>query len=103
MNSVQKGNRNERKCEVELQSQGWLTERPRRTRFNKIDFFGLFDVMAIHPLMGVLLVQVKSNRCPKPVREAISAFKVPTGVFKQIWIWVDRSGWKILSVGNQTP
>lgn len=96
MNSVRKGNRNQHKCFIELQNAGYICWTAKRTKWGGNDLFDLFDIAAMHPKgRHLLLVQVKSNKCDKQVREAIKAFKVPPHIFKQVWIWVDRKGWRM--------
>ena len=81
MNTVAKGNRNEKKCEDELIGLGYHTWRTKRTKFGPIDLFGLFDVAAISPDVD------------RKTREKIGAFKVPPYTTKEIWVWKDYKGW----------
>jgi len=91
INCVSKGRRNELRCRKQLEAEGWKCEQPRRTKWNPIDFYGLYDILAYKDGMW-LLIQVKSNYCPKEVREAIRAFKVDGVVVrKQIWVFKDYS------------
>lgn len=84
-----KGNRNEKRAQTALEKRGFLVERPRRSKWKRVDFWGLYDLIALSPT-EMLLVQVKSNRCPKKVREAIRDFPCPPFVQKQIWVYKDR-------------
>ena len=96
MNSIVKGNKNENKCKKALEQEGYICWKAKRTRFGGNDLFDLFDIAAMHPEgKHLVLVQVKSNYCSKAVREAIKKFKVPPCIWKQVWVWVDRKGWKI--------
>jgi Holliday junction resolvase len=98
-NTRNKGNRNELRCEKELKEKGWKVQRTGYRLFQQNDFFGLFDILAIQPRISKL-VQVKSNR--KPVQEEIKAMMKFTTNYPQfnceIWIWIDRKGWKKLLV-----
>jgi len=95
MNTVAKGTRNEKRCEDFFKEQGWATWRTSRNKFQELDMFGLFDVVACEPSGKYLMfIQVKSNRCSKKTKTAIKEFKMPTKCFKEVWVWVDRYGWK---------
>lgn len=98
VNAVSKGNRNQNRCAKELENSGYITWTAKRTHWGGNDLFRLFDIAAMHPKgKHLLLVQVKSNVCRKEVREEIRRFKVPFGVKKQIWIWKDRKGWRVIA------
>jgi len=47
MNTVAKGNRIELKAKKILESEGWLVEKPIRTRWGRNDFFNVADLWAI--------------------------------------------------------
>lgn len=81
---------NERKAMNILKGLGFQVERRIRGRFTH-DFFDLYDLIAVHPLHGWKLVQVKTNSMPPPAfRALIAEHKVPTGTSKEIWIIYDR-------------
>ena len=95
MNTVAKGTRNEKKCEDYYKDRGWATWRTSRNKWQGLDIFGLFDVVAVHPDgKKLLFIQVKTNRCAKKVKEGIREFKMPSTCEKWVWIWMDRKGWK---------
>jgi len=95
MNRKGKGDRIELKAKKELESLGYLVEKPVRTRWNtNKDFFNLFDLIALSK-DGIKLIQVKSNYCPKKVRDAIRAFHIPESISKEVWVWKDYKGWRI--------
>lgn len=94
INRVAKGRRIEAKCAKEFEDAGYLVWRTIRHRFLNLDLFGKFDVAALAPDGSELvLIQVKSNVCPRAVIEDIRALKVPAGVKKMVWIWKDGKGW----------
>lgn len=95
INTVKKGRVNEAKCRVELMVQGYTVWSPTWSTYQSKDIFRLFDVIAVNREgTHLLFVQVKSNRCAKYVRDVIGRFKMPANCRKEIWIWVDRKGWK---------
>ena len=94
VNTVAKGGRIERACELELVKEGYYTWKPAKTTYGKKDIFGLFDVIAVAEDGSCLrLIQCKSNRCDSETREAIKNFKMPKSCEKWIWIWKDRKHW----------
>ena len=94
MNTTAKGSRQEKKCSDYLEQLGYIVWKTYRNKFQNLDMFGLFDVVALHPRGCALrFIQVKSNRCDKKTRDKIKAFKLPKFCHKEIWIWKDRKGW----------
>jgi len=93
--SVSKGSRNEKRCADELKAQGYVIWKTIRTKYQNIDLFGLFDVVALHPGgEHIRFIQVKSNRGDNKAREAIMKLKMPSSCIKEQWIWIDRKGWR---------
>lgn len=93
-NTTAKGHRIEKLCEDELKKDGYQTWKTIRVKYQNIDLFGLFDVVARHPEGDhVLFIQCKSNRCDGKTRDAIKALKMPKSCQKWIWIWKDRKYW----------
>jgi len=46
---------------------------------------------------GAILVQVKSNHMPGPEeRDRLETFECGSWVRKEIWVWIDRKGYKRL-------
>ena len=92
---VSKGSRNEKRCADELRGEGYVIWKTIRTKYQNIDLFGLFDVVALHPEgKHIKFIQVKSNRADNKAREAIMKLKMPSSCIKEMWIWVDRVGWR---------
>ncbi len=82
MNTYAKGNRIEKAFRDLMQTNGWLTWKPSRARFNSNDVFGLFDVVMVRD-GKIQMVQIKSN---------------PTHFYharKEIASWVDTYKLKI--------
>jgi len=84
-----KGNRRERQAKAVLEADGWLVVKAGGS-------LGLFDLVALHVDYGVLLVQVKSNRPPaRAEMDALHAFQCHSSWRKELWVYVDREGWKV--------
>lgn len=106
VNAKAKGRRREQQTKRLLEERGWLVELVRGSyRFNKqVDFFGLFDIIAIkyNPIRKqteVRLVQVKSNRRPdKETRKRLREFwhKYPDMTIEE-WVFKDRKKLEIYS------
>lgn len=94
MTAVAKGSRTEKKCSDELREQGYHIWKTIRHKYQNIDLFGLFDVVALHPGgEHIRFIQVKTNRkADKATREAIGNLAMPVGCIKEIWVWFDRKG-----------
>lgn len=94
INTSVKGRRLEARCAKELEEQGYIIGfRSIRTRFQRIDAFNLFDIIALSP-KGTLLrfIQVKSNQARD--KTGIIALQLPRYCHKELWVWKDRKGWK---------
>ena len=93
--AVSKGLRVEKKCADELREKGYLIWKTIRVRYQNIDLFGLFDVVALHPEGDhIKFIQCKTNKGDNKAREAIMKLKMPTNCIKEMWIWIDRKGWR---------
>jgi Holliday junction resolvase len=98
MNTHAKGYRREYQCKLELVALGYLVERKNFARHCAIDFFGLFDLVAIRG-GECLWVQVKSARSPALASvKAILKWKKETGVCLpcQVWYKLNRKPWVVL-------
>lgn len=59
-----------------------------QTRFQKQDFFNLFDFIAVNQKKGIeVWGQVKSNACPNQVHKDIKNFKLCKDSVKTIWVY----------------
>lgn len=93
-NKIAKGHRVEKFCADELKEKGYIIWKTIRVKYQNIDLFGLFDVVALHPEgKHLLFIQVKSNRVENDMRNAIRELNMPPSCRKEIWIWKDRKGW----------
>lgn len=94
MDKAGKGSRNEKRCENDLIKEGYAVEKVKRVKWNKQDFFSLWDVLAINGKQ-LRCIQVKSNRgVSKEWRKRAEDFKCPLFCSKEIWIMYDYKGWK---------
>ena len=111
MNTRAKGFMRERQAEKMLIEEGWTVQRVKgSTMWNKnVDFFGLFDLIAIRPRQTSLsatfdtqtmnqvlefkAVQVKSNRKPKldEYREFANRHRGVNATF-EVWVFKDNAG-----------
>lgn len=76
MNTVHKGNRTKNKAKVFLAKAGFLVANVEyRTPYNKIDLFGLFDIISITS-RDVCFVQVTTNKAHahRPLKEFACRF-----------------------------
>jgi hypothetical protein len=89
MNAKAKGSRNEYRTMRFLEKIGYSCTRAAAS-------LGVFDVIAIGEA-GVRCIQVKSNRWPGSAEmEAITLFRVPTGVTREIWRWDDHARYPLV-------
>lgn len=96
MSNRSKGNRAERKAELELQKDGWITYRVKgATKFIKnVDIFSLFDIVARKD-RNIRWIQVKSNRQAtiQPYKDYYYTYCSPNESV-ELWTWQDRKGWR---------
>jgi len=74
MNKVSKGYRSEVKAQKFYEDHGFIVQRTHRSKYNDNDFFGLFDLIALHKVEKPTFVQVKSNIVTKEVIRTIAEF-----------------------------
>lgn len=84
----------ERAAKKELEEQGAIVTRASGSH-------GVFDLVAFFP-DRTLAIQCKrfeefDKSTVKETMEGLNAAKVGPGVTKQLWIWLDRKGWRILT------
>lgn len=86
MNKAEKGRRIERKFEVKLKNLGYVTQRAVRSRFNRNDIWGCFDVMAKHPSAPdkTLYFQISTNWKFGVSRIEIERF--PRGIYDMVYM-----------------
>ena len=84
---TKKGYRVEKRCADELKAGGYLIWKTIRVKYQNIDLFGLFDVVALHPEgHHILFIQCKSTRCDNETRDKIRKLKMPESCQKWIYI-----------------
>lgn len=82
INAKAKGSRRELQCRKILEALGYEVCKAGGS-------LGKWDLVAIHPTHA-RVIQVKSNRPPPPAeREGMVQARVPAGMSKEIWVWVD--------------
>ena len=95
MSRVAKGYRVEKRCADDLKAEGYVIWKTIRVKYQNIDLFGLFDIVALHPQGDhIKFIQCKTNRADNKSREAIMKLKMPSSCIKETWIWIDRKGWR---------
>lgn len=96
--SKAKGDRRERQAESFYQAAGYKTEICRGLRWGKTDWFGLFDVMAVHPARQVRFAQVKSNGARGIHDWMAEATRIMPAehVTLDFLVCHDREGWRVL-------
>lgn len=103
--SKSKGDRRERQCRTILEAAGYNTESPNSTPYQQqvVDFFELFDVMAVKPDEPVLFSQVKSNgaRGIRSFNEKCVNQNIPFDhVQVEFWVCHDGEGWRIFEISE---
>lgn len=89
-NAKAKGNRREAQSRQLLEQAGYNVTRAAGS-------LGAWDLVAIGSA-DVLLVQVKSNRPPRPAERAeLRAFRCPRNCRRVIHVWRDRSPFPVIS------
>lgn len=90
----------ERKAIARLHADGYAVERARtstvwikgKPRNVHVDFFGAFDLIALHPQYGTLLIQVttkaKMRERERKVAAAVDGFYNPLNAVAQVWGFV---------------
>lgn len=100
-----KGARVEKKCADYFLSLNYAVIKVIRSKWNKKDFWNLFDVLT-KSYGRTYLIQCKTNRLPgkrlkDDIRKFAEDYGSPSDIF-QIWCWFDRKGFRrfILSNGS---
>lgn len=101
--SKKKGDRRERQAQTILEAAGYNVEKPNSTPYQqqKVDFFELFDIMAVRPDKPVLFIQVKSNaaRGIQDFHERCINQGIPFDNVKvEFWVCHDGDGWRFFEI-----
>ena len=101
--SKKKGDRRERQARTILQEDGYNTESPNSTPYQQqvVDFFEVFDIMAVKPGEPVFFVQVKSNtaRGIRTFHKECIEQQIPFDhVRVEFWVCHDGEGWRIFEI-----
>jgi hypothetical protein len=91
INRRAKGRNRELKSKKLLEKQGYAVEIARQsTRYSKQnDLWGIWDLACIR-YDGIRLIQVKSRKLYGKELLPYQAFRCPSNVSKELWIWTDR-------------
>lgn len=92
-----KGARSEFRCKQDLEKDGFIVEKVKKTKWNPIDFFdGNFDILA-KKKNEMKYIQVKTNKVDKNAIDKIREFKKRFGNVNEsyeLWVWYDRKSWE---------
>lgn len=98
INRNRKGRDNENKCADVFLAKGFAVHQCPRVKFQNIDVFNLFDVVAKKKGLPTFWMQVKTNACPPGnVKKEILEFARKFGNCEdrfEIWCWFDRKGFR---------
>lgn len=98
INRNRKGRDNENKCADVFLAKGFAVHQCPRVKFQNVDVFNLFDVLAKKKGLPTFWVQVKTNACPSgKVKKDILEFAQKFGSRRdrfEIWCWFDRKGFR---------
>lgn len=94
MNRYAKGRQIEYKAKRELEAQGYTCTRSSSSK-------GFWDLTAVSK-DKILLIQVKSSKGKagsyKSETKDLKELKTPRSVSKELWIWLNRTGWEKRSI-----
>lgn len=98
--SKKKGDRRERQARDILEEAGFVVENPNYSRYGNVDFFNLFDIMALKKDRKVQFVQVKSSsaRGINEFSEKCSEIIPFDHINVEYWVCYDRKGWRIIDI-----
>lgn len=94
--SKQKGDRRERQAEKFYEQAGYKTEKSQGMRWDRTDWFGHFDLMAVRK-DEMRFVQVKSNGA-RGIEDILRWAKryLPAGIKLDMIVAHDREGWRLM-------
>jgi len=87
-------NSTERKAYQRLINQGYLVEKPIRTRWHRTDLFGIWDFIAVKNT-HIRFIQVSTRYFtdkPKKDQDQMLNFPQPPHSTKEFWHWPKRKG-----------
>jgi len=97
--NVARGNHVEKVLAEMLRADGFIVDKRPRVKYQSLDFFGLFDLVAITPNGDQLwYIQAKRNSIREPLktRQKILGLHMPDCCHKWIVIWRDKtSDWVV--------
>lgn len=104
--SKAKGDRRERQAKEIVEQAGYNTESPNSTPYQQqvVDFFELFDIMAVKSDRPVLFIQVKSNaaRGIRSFHKKCIEQNIPFDYVNiEFWVCHDSEGWRIFEINDE--
>lgn len=102
VNSRKKGLRNQRKAVDVYESVGFNAITPNATKFQREDFFGYFDIIAMHPETKPHYVQVKSESARGINDFSDSVMDIVPSEYVRVFYFVYHSyeGWRIIEISD---
>lgn len=85
-------NKTEKIAYGQLRAQGYLVEKPVRTKWHRVDLFGIWDFIAIDE-KEVRFIQVSEKyftQKPKAEQDEMLNFPAPPGAKKEYWHWNEK-------------
>lgn len=92
MNTRRKGYERELEYLKMKEKQGYTCFKPSKTKFNKQDIFGMFDILCMNK-KDILLIQVKSNQ-KRNMSVQKNWTNHPSNCLKILAVKKDRKDWK---------
>lgn len=87
MNKTSRGKYLEKKAEKQLKEQGYWVEKAKRVRFQPVDFWGCWDLIAINQkeIRFIQVSDVKFYNRSRKEKELLLAFPRPPYTSKEYW------------------
>jgi len=86
------------KCAKQLIAEGWFVEKAKKVRWVRQDFFGLWDIIAVHPVIPTIrFIQVSAKPDydkGREWRQKAKDFPVNESSQKEYW-WMNGREWVI--------
>ena len=100
VNTIRKGSYFERKAKEILERHGFVVEKTKRSRFNRNDFFGLFDLIAVSK-ETVKFIQVADRMKMKEWVARAKRFPLPANCSNEVWLYREHKGFRVFLILNE--